>query len=356
MTPAVGPRARRATRAVRDDRPVPRDLAVATEAFLVHLRVERGLSPATLKSYGSDLAAFGRSPGAAEWGSSQEAAIDYLAGLAGATDRSGRALRTTSLRRRTAALRSFYRFALAEELVTADVASHLDLPREPRILPDPLTVDEVDRLLAAVDPDRAAHVDPDRAPTGGVAASRQRTDSAAARTAIGALRDRALLELLYAAGLRVSEALGLDGDDLDLDGGSVRVVGKGDRERVVPVGDVAVDWLRRYLVTGRPALAAADRVRGARGGPVFLSDRGRRLGRNHAWFAVKRAAAAAGLSAHVSPHTLRHSYATHLLEGGADLRVVQELLGHASISTTQIYTHLTGERIREVYARAHPRA
>ena len=350
MTPAAGPRARRAARAARDERPVPRDLAVATEAFLVHLRVERGLSPATLKSYGSDLAAFGRSPGAAEWGSSQEAAIDYLAGLAGATDRSGRVLRTTSLRRRTAALRSFYRFALAEELVAADVASHLDLPREPRILPDPLTVDEVDRLLAAVDPG------PGRRRAGGVATSRQRTDSAAARAAIGALRDRALLELLYAAGLRVSEALGLDGDDLDLDGASVRVVGKGDRERVVPVGDVAVGWLRRYLGTGRPALAAADRARTARGGPVFLSDRGRRLGRNHAWFAVKRAAAAAGLGAHVSPHTLRHSYATHLLEGGADLRVVQELLGHASISTTQIYTHLTGERIREVYARAHPRA
>ncbi len=348
MTPAADPRARRAARAARDDRPVPRDLAAATEAFLVHLRVERGLSPATLKSYGSDLAAFGRSPGAVGWGSSQEAAIDYLAGLAGATDRSGRVLRTTSLRRRTAALRSFYRFALAEELVTADVASHLDLPREPRILPDPLTVDEVDRLLAAVDPDRAA--------TGGVPTSRQRSDPQAARAAIGVLRDRALLELLYAAGLRVSEALGLDGDDLDLDGGSVRVVGKGDREREVPVGDVAIGWLRRYLGTGRPALAAADRARTARGGPVFLSDRGRRLGRNHAWFAVKRAAAAAGLGAHVSPHTLRHSYATHLLEGGADLRVVQELLGHASISTTQIYTHLTGERIREVYARAHPRA
>ncbi len=348
MTPAADRRARRAARSARDERPVPRDLAVATEAFLVHLRVERGLSPATLKSYGSDLAAFGRSPGAAEWGSSHEAAIDYLAGLAGATDRSGRVLRTTSLRRRTAALRSFYRFALAEELVTTDVASHLDLPREPRILPDPLTVDEVDRLLAAVDPGRAA--------AGGVATSGQGAGSAAARSALGALRDRALLELLYAAGLRVSEALGLDGDDLDLDGASVRVVGKGDRERVVPVGDVAVGWLRRYLGTGRPALAAADRARTTRGGPVFLSDRGRRLGRNHAWLAVKQAAAAAGLGAHVSPHTLRHSYATHLLEGGADLRVVQELLGHASISTTQIYTHLTGERIREVYARAHPRA
>jgi len=346
MTPAAGPRARRARRPGRSELPVPADLAAATGAFLVHLRVERGLSPATIASYGGDLGDFGRSPEAATgWGSSPGAAIDYLARLAGAAGPSGRVLRATSLRRRTAALRSFFRFALAEDLVAVDVAAHLDLPREPRILPDPLTVDQVDRLLAALDPDRESGQGEGRG---------RRGSNAAAQLAV--LRDRALLELLYAAGLRVTEALRLDGDDLDLGGGSVRVVGKGDRERVVPVGDVAVAWLRRYLATVRPVLAAADRVRTARGGPVFLSDRGRRLGRNHAWFAVKRAAAAAGLGERVSPHTLRHSYATHLLEGGADLRVVQELLGHASISTTQIYTHLTGERIREVYARAHPRA
>jgi len=343
VTPAAGSRARRAR---GRGLPVPADLAAATEAFLAYLRVERGLSPATIAGYGTDLADFGRSAEAATgWGSSPAAATDYLARLAGATGPLGRTLRATSLRRRTAALRAFFRFALAEDLVTVDVAAHLDLPREPRILPDPLTVDEVDRLLAAVDPDLAA---------GGGAARGRRGAGAAAPLA--ALRDRALLELLYAAGLRISEALRLDGDDLDLAGGSVRVVGKGDRERVVPVGDVAVAWLERYLAAARPALAAADRVRGARGGPVFLSDRGQRLGRNHAWFAVKRAAAAAGLGERISPHTLRHSYATHLLAGGADLRVVQELLGHASISTTQIYTHLTGERIREVYARAHPRA
>jgi len=345
VTPAPGTRARRARHAAIGERPVPPDLATATDAFLVHLRIERGLAPATITSYGADLAGFGRSPEAAGWGRSPGAAIDYLARLAGGAGPAGRALRATSLRRRTAALRSFYRFALAEDLVEVDVAAHLDLPREPRILPDPLTVDEVDRLLAAVDPDR-------------VAGGGERPDARGQRprAPLAALRDRALLELLYAAGLRVSEACRLDGDDLDLEGGSVRVIGKGDRERVVPVGDVAVAWLRRYLATARPVLAAADRVRGARGGAVFLSDRGRRLGRNHAWYAVKRAAAAAGLGDRVSPHTLRHSFATHLLEGGADLRVVQELLGHASISTTQIYTHLTGERIREVYARAHPRA
>ncbi len=345
---------------------IPADLAAAIEAFLQHLRVERGLSPATLAGYGADLADFGRSAEARTgWAAAPDAALDYLGRLAGGVGPSGRTLRPTSLRRRTAALRSFYRFALAEDLVAVDVASHLDLPREPRILPDPLTVEQVERLLAAVDPETEA-----AAGTGGAAgaggsaaggdAAAARGDAAArsrrAAAALAALRDRALLELLYAAGLRISEALRLDADDLDLAEGSVRVIGKGDRERVVPVGDVAIAWLDRYLAAGRPALLAADRTRRLRGGPVFLSSRGRRLGRNAAWAMVKRAAAAAGLGGRVSPHTLRHSYATHLLEGGADLRVVQELLGHASISTTQIYTHLTGERIREVYARAHPRA
>jgi integrase/recombinase XerD len=154
----------------------------------------------------------------------------------------------------------------------------------------------------------------------------------------------------------VSEATGLDMDDVALGEGTVRVIGKGDRERLVPVGDVAVGWLRRYVEAVRPALVAAGRAPSARGGPLFLSDRGRRLSRQGAWTTVTGGAAAAGLAGRASPHTLRHSFATHLLEGGADLRVVQELLGHASINTTQIYTHLTGERIREVYARAHPRA
>jgi len=308
--------------------------------------VERGLAPATIAGYGADLADFGRSPEARRgWAAGPDAALDYLGRLAGGAGPSGRVLRPTSLRRRTAALRSFYRFALAEELVAVDVASHLDLPREPRILPDPLTVAEVERLLAAVDP----------AALGGEVAP-PASRSARAAAALAALRDRALLELLYGAGLRISEALGLDVDDLDVDEGSARVLGKGGRERVVPVGDVAIAWVGRYLEAARPALLAADRTPRTRGGPVFLSGRGRRLGRNAAWATVKRAAAAAGLAGRVSPHTLRHSYATHLLEGGADLRVVQELLGHASISTTQIYTHLTGERIREVYARAHPRA
>jgi integrase/recombinase XerD len=170
------------------------------------------------------------------------------------------------------------------------------------------------------------------------------------------LRDRALVELLYAAGLRISEALGLDREDLSLDGAFVRVIGKGDKERLVPVGDVALGVLATWIDGPRGPLLALGHVAPVRGGPLFLGDRGRRLARQQAWSSVRRAAAAAGLADRVSPHTLRHSFATHLLEGGADLRIVQELLGHASISTTQLYTHLTGERIREVYARAHPRA
>jgi integrase/recombinase XerD len=208
------------------------------------------------------------------------------------------------------------------------VAGSLELPRQSRRLPDTLDVEEVGALLEAPAEDD---------PTG--------------------LRDRALLELLYAAGLRVSEAVGLDLQDVSLDGGFVRVIGKGDKERLVPVGEVAVAALQRYAADVRPTwLAASQDANPRRGGPLFLTSRGRRLDRMAAWRALRRAAQRAGISTRVTPHTLRHSFATHLLEGGADLRVVQELLGHASISTTQLYTHLTGERIRQVYARAHPRA
>jgi integrase/recombinase XerD len=236
--------------------------------------------------------------------------------------RGARVLAPTSLRRRAAAIRAFYRFAYGEGLIPVDVASRLDLPRQPRYLPETLTVDEVGGMLDATT----------------------------------APRDRALLELLYAAGLRISEALNLDGEDLSIDGGFVRVIGKGDRERLVPVGDVAIEWLRRWIDEDRPDLLAKSHVNPERGGPLFIGDRGGRLARQQAWRALKDAARRAALSDRVSPHTLRHSFATHLLENGADLRIVQELLGHASIRTTQLYTHLTGERIRAVYARAHPRA
>ena len=295
----------------------------AIDDYLTYLRVERGLSPATIRAYRGDLGDYAAARGSGrEWAAGPEAARRYLA----ARTRRGKprdpGLAPTSLRRRAASIRGFYRFAFGEGLIEVDVAAHIDLPRQPRLLPETLTVAEVEALLEAA---------PD-------------------------LRGRALLELLYAAGLRVSEGLGLDREDLSTDGGFVRVIGKGDKERLVPVGDIALDWLGRWLAEERPGLLVLHHVEPARGGPLFLGDRGRRLARQQAFAIVRGAARRAGLPESVSPHTLRHSFATHLLEGGADLRIVQELLGHASISTTQLYTHLTGERVRDVYARAHPRA
>jgi len=310
------------------------DLDRAISDYLTYLRVERGLADATIRAYRSDLDDFAASRDVSrEWARSADPATRYLA----ARTRRGRpgdpGLAPTSLRRRAAAIKGFYRFAYGEGVIDQDIAAHLDLPRQSRLLPETLTIEETERLLEAAGGD-----DPD-APD----ADRQ-------------LRERALLELLYAAGLRISEALRLDAEDLSADGGFVRVIGKGDKERLVPVGDVALDWLARWDGGPRVRLLALGHVAPVRGGPIFLGDRGRRWARQQAWSAVKSAAERAGLDDRVSPHTLRHSFATHLLEGGADLRIVQELLGHASISTTQLYTHLTGERIREVYSRAHPRA
>jgi integrase/recombinase XerD len=303
----------------------------AIEDYLTFLRVERGLSAATLLAYRADLDDFAAARGTTrDWAHGPDAAVRYLAARTKRGRPTDPGLAPTSLRRRAAAIRGFYKFAFGDGLIPVDIAAHLDLPRMPRLLPETLTVQEVERLLDA------AGAEDDKDPV--------------------RLRDRALLELLYAAGLRISEALGLDREDLSLDGAFVRVIGKGDKERLVPVGDVALGVLASWIDGPRMALLDLGHVEPARGGPLFLGDRGRRLARQQAWSAVKRAAAGAGLADRVSPHTLRHSFATHLLEGGADLRIVQELLGHASISTTQLYTHLTGERIREVYARAHPRA
>ena len=303
----------------------------AIEDYLTFLRVERGLASATIRAYRSDLADFAATRGTErDWARGPDAAVRYLAARTKRGRPSDPGLAPTSLRRRAASIRGFYKFAFGDDLIPVDVAAHLDLPRMPRLLPETLTVEEVERLLDAA----GAEDDPDPV----------------------RLRDRALVELLYAAGLRISEALGLDREDLSIDGGFVRVIGKGDKERLVPIGDVALGVLGTWIEGPRSTLLALGHVEPARGGPLFLGEHGRRLARQQGWAAVRRAAAGAGLADRVSPHTLRHSFATHLLEGGADLRIVQELLGHASISTTQLYTHLTGERIREVYARAHPRA
>ena len=299
--------------------------AIAT--YLDYLRVERGLSPATIAAYGNDLRGFVRAAAnnAHDWRTQADVATGFLVALSRPPD----VVRPATHRRKAAAVRAFYRFCFSEGIIERDVASLLDLPRAARVLPDTLGVADVAALLEAP----------------------------SAETDIG-VRDRALLELLYACGLRVSEALNLDMEDLSLDEATVRVIGKGDRERRLPVGDVAVVALGRYLDHVRPRLMAkaASAEVNKRGGPIFVSQRGQRLTRMAAWRTIRNAAQVGGVHGHVTPHTLRHSFATHLLEGGADLRVVQELLGHASITTTQLYTHLTGERIKQVYARAHPRA
>jgi len=247
---------------------------------------------------------------------------DFLASLR------ERGLAASSAARTLVAVRGFHRFLALEGEVESDPAGNVAPPAPPSRLPKAIPIDAVERLLAA-------------ASVGDTPQS---------------LRDRALLEVLYGVGARISEAVGLDVDDLDAGGpgevGVVRLLGKGGKERIVPVGRFAVDAVSSYLVRGRPWFAQ----RGSGGPAIFLNQRGQRLSRQSAWAVVQRAAERADLAGHVSPHTLRHSFATHLLDGGADVRVVQELLGHASVTTTQIYTLVSPRRLREVYAGAHPRA
>ena len=290
-------------------------LREAIDSFLVELRVERGLSPLTIKAYRHDLDQFASVAGT-RWRDDPQPLVDFVTGL----QRTG--AKGSTQARKSAAVRSFYGFALREGLATRDVPSLVDAPRPGSYLPDVLSPEDVERILDAPPAD---------APIG--------------------IRDRAILELLYACGLRVSELVGLDTDRVDLKGQQVRVIGKGNKERRVPMGDEARERLHRYRIGPRELWTA-----GKPSPAVFVGQRGKRMSRESVWQLVKRWTEAAGVSERVTPHTFRHSFATHLLEGGADLRVVQALLGHASISTTQLYTHLTGERVREVYARAHPRA
>ncbi|GAA4355487.1 site-specific tyrosine recombinase XerD [Angustibacter luteus] len=227
------------------------------------------------------------------------------------------------------AVRGLHRFLLLEDVTTHDPAADVRPPSAPKRLPKAISTGEVERLLEA-------------ASVGDSPAS---------------LRDRALLELLYGCGARISEAVGLDVDDVDLEHGAVRLFGKGRKERVVPLGSFARDAVRAYLVRARPGFAVHGSAANGRGATaLFLNSRGGRLSRQSAWSVLRVAAERAHLGGHVSPHTLRHSFATHLLDGGADVRVVQELLGHASVTTTQLYTLVTADRLREVYAAAHPRA
>jgi integrase/recombinase XerD len=290
-------------------------LAEAIDAFLVELRVERGLSPLTIAAYRRDLAQFADHADRT-WRDNPQPLLDFVATL----QRGG--AKGSTQARKSAAVRSFYAFALREGHATRDVPALVDAPRPGSYLPDVLEPDDVVRIL----------------------------DAPPADDEIG-IRDRAILELLYACGLRVSELVGLDTDRVDLPNAQVRVIGKGNKERRVPMGEEARERLHRYRSGPRQAWTAGKPTPA-----VFVNTRGKRMSRESVWRLVKRWTEASGVAERVTPHTFRHSFATHLLEGGADLRVVQALLGHASISTTQLYTHLTGERVREVYARAHPRA
>lgn len=289
----------------------------ALTQYLRILRLERGLSERTVESYQRDLlqlAAFLRDRGTRLEAASAADIRDFLAG--GSWQASTRA-------RKTAAIRSFYRERLLAGLASADPSRTLSSPRSESELPRVLTIDQVARLLAA----------PKATP--------------------GGLRDRALLETIYGAGLRASEVLALRVQDIDLDVGFVRTVGKGDKERVVPLGSKAIESLRMYQERGRPLLGGPGTLKAPE---LFLNNRGRRLSRQGLHLIIKRYAHEAGLPDDTSAHTLRHSFATHLLEGGADLRAVQEMLGHADLSTTQIYTHVTTAHLQRVYRDAHPRA
>lgn len=288
--------------------------------YLVYIEVERGLSPRTVEAYGRDLLRWvefisGQGRGAPEDVQREDITL-FL------EEMRGRGLSPRSLARMTATLRGLQRFLADEGSYGVLPIADLPTPRHGQALPRVLSQDEVARLL-----EQPMLEDPP------------------------GLRDRAILETLYGTGIRISELTGLDIEDMDLTDRELRVLGKGARERVVPVGDAAAASMRRYLGSGRPKMARSASQRA-----VFLNQRGGRLTRQGAWELVKKYAARAGLEKKMTPHTLRHSYATHLLENGADLRYIQELLGHASISTTQIYTHVSKERVRESYLRAHPHA
>ncbi|KQX66834.1 recombinase XerD [Angustibacter sp. Root456] len=307
-------------------------MTAAVEGWLEHLDVERGAAANTLASYRRDLRRYVRflaDRGVREPESVAEADVSAFLAQLREGDAGHQPLTATSAARCLVAVRGLHKFLLLEDVTTHDPAAQVRPPSAPKRLPKAISTHDVERLLEA-------------ASVGDTPAS---------------VRDRALLELLYGCGARISEAVGLDVDDVDLQSRAVRLFGKGRKERVVPLGSFACAALESYLVRARPVFATAGSARTGRGtAALFLNTRGGRLSRQSAWSVLRAAAERAHLGAHVSPHTLRHSFATHLLDGGADVRVVQELLGHASVTTTQIYTLVTADRLREVYAAAHPRA
>jgi integrase/recombinase XerD len=289
------------------------------ERFTDALWMEHGLSENTLAAYRTDLA------GLAAWlhqqaiGTLPEARREDLLAYLAERVVAGARPRTTA--RLLSSLRRFYRYLVREGRLQADPSVRIDTPRIGRPLPDSLSEREVEDLLAA----------PDVEDTLG-------------------LRDRAMLELLYACGLRVSELVGLASEQLNLTQGVVRLTGKGNKERLVPLGEEAVDWVQRYLDGSRPQLAGSVLAK-----QLFITARGKGMTRQAFWYRIRHYALKSGINKHLSPHTLRHAFATHLLNHGADLRVVQMLLGHSDLSTTQIYTHVARERLKDLHAHHHPR-
>ncbi len=296
----------------------PLDVAV-DQQYLDHLRVERGLSPNTLEAYGRDVARLVAFAAAQHRGVLDLTHAD-ISRFIGELRDGGLSARTVA--RAVHGLRGLFRFAVREGHLVSDPMENIRAPRAFNALPRCLSMSQVEALLDA--PDVAS-------PLG--------------------VRDRAILEVLYATGLRVSELIGLRPGDVDLDVGLLKCLGKGRKERLVPLGSTACTWVRRYLLEVRGTLG-----RGLATPPLFVSNRGGRLSRMGLWGIVRRHAVTAGVQATLTPHVLRHSFATHLLENGADLRALQAMLGHADISTTQIYTHISRERLRKVYDQFHPRA
>ncbi|WP_248647866.1 site-specific tyrosine recombinase XerD [Fructobacillus parabroussonetiae] len=287
--------------------------------YLRVIQVERGLSQNTVKAYQQDLTAFARF---LEEQKKSKDDVDHLVILTFLNQLRAAGRANSSIARMVTTLRKYFAYLKKEGLVAHDPMQTIKPPKKAQHLPAVLTIEEVDRLLAV----------PDLTTTLGI-------------------RNKALLELLYATGLRVSELVNLTLDDLHLDLGLLQTIGKGDKERIIPVGEVAIDWLNTYLRDSRPKLLKKQKA-----DQIFLNDHGRPISRQGVWLLIKQLVAQAGIHKDVSPHTLRHSFATHILENGADLRVVQELLGHSDISTTQIYTHISKGRLTQVYDQFHPRA
>jgi integrase/recombinase XerD len=309
------------------DRTVDPSLVRALRTYLDHLTVERGLAANTLTSYRRDLRRYLEHLAAEGVTSLDDASEATVAGFLTRLregDADHPALSATSAARTLVAVRGFHKFCVRDGLAAADPAAAVKPPTPAKRLPKALPLADVEAILEA----------------------------AGAEGTVLAMRDRALLEILYGTGARISEAVGLDVDDVDLTDRTVLLRGKGSKERLVPFGAYAAEAVEAYLVRGRPELVSSKTPAGA----LFLNSRGGRLSRQSAWAVLTRAAERAGVTRDVSPHTLRHSFATHLLDGGADVRVVQELLGHASVTTTQIYTLVTVDNLREVFATAHPRA